>query len=168
MTSAAFQAARRAHRHIGYQCRRCRDGPPAAATDDAQGPAGPAAVAVESFEEDIADQPPTVLDLDVPRGLDYIPEAPPVPAFEPSREQPPPVCDYQAVFRTVKEAIDARGWVLAMEEVLADFELAVWHAAEEVLGVRIHACAFHWAAAVQKNAQKYGLEAAVHGNKEQW
>ena len=77
-------------------------------------------------------------------------------------------CDYQAVFRTVKEAIEARGWVLAMEEVLADFELTVWHAAEEVFGVRIHACAFHWAAAVQKNAQKYGLGAAVHGNMEQW
>ena len=85
---AAYLAARKAQRHIGYHCRGgCPQ--PAAVDFEVAGPAAPAAQAVELLDEDLADQPAPVLDLDQLRNLNYIPDEPPVAAYQPMAEVQP-------------------------------------------------------------------------------
>ena len=85
---AAYLAARKAQRHIGYHCRGgCPQ--PAAVDYEVAGPAAPAAQAVELLDEDLADQPAPVLDLDQLRNLNYIPAEPPVAAYQPRAEVQP-------------------------------------------------------------------------------
>ena len=54
------------------------------------------------------------------------------------------------------------------EGVLAYFELAMWNALVMMLCVPVHACAFHWAKAAQRNFQKHGLEAAARNDMGHW
>ena len=74
-------------------------------------------------------------------------------------------CDYEAVFRELQQALGRRDLVLAAEGVLADYELAVWNAVAAVFNIPVHGCAFHWAMAVQRKCQQYGLEAAARQDK---
>lgn len=90
MTSAAYIAAKKAGRHIGYQCRGGCPPP---------GPAAPEATPVDPADEDqLVDQPAEVLNLEVPRGLAYIAEETAVAAFEPPREDPQRVTNPLAVY----------------------------------------------------------------------
>ena len=45
---------------------------------------------MEPLDEELPDQPAPVLDLDQPRTLDYIPDEPPLAAYQPRAEVQPP------------------------------------------------------------------------------
>ena len=66
--------------------------------------------------------------------------------------------DYVAVLEAVKQALPSPADV---DEVVADFEVAVWTAVRSVYpGVHIHGCTFHWCQAVYRHACQLGLRTA--------
>ena len=88
ITSAAYLAARKAQRHIGYNC---SGGCPQPAGDDPEvpGPPAPAALPVAPPDEELPDQPAAVLDLDQLRNLEYRPAEPPRAVHQPRAELRP-------------------------------------------------------------------------------
>lgn len=66
--------------------------------------------------------------------------------------------DYAKVFQAIKQLLRPDPDV---EEVIMDFEVAMWNAIREVFpSVHLHGCTFHWAQAVWCKVQQIGLATA--------
>ena len=71
--------------------------------------------------------------------------------------------DYINVFQAIKQLLEPDPDV---EEVIMDFEVAMWHAIRYAYpSVHLHGCTFHWAQAVWRKVQQVGLATAYieHG-----
>ena len=64
--------------------------------------------------------------------------------------------DYKAVFRAVAALTPGR----QVEEVIADFESAVWPAVQSILKVPVKGCWFHWSQAIYRRIVNAGLRTA--------
>lgn len=63
--------------------------------------------------------------------------------------------DYKEVFKAVLEIMGGR---VNVQEIVSDFELAIWRGVEEVFpNVKMSGCAFHWTQAVFRKLKKIGL-----------
>ena len=54
---------------------------------------------------------------------------------------------------------------MRVEEVVLDFEQAMWAAIRNVLGVPVKGCAFHWVQAVYRNVQERGLSVSYRNDE---
>ena len=69
------------------------------------------------------------------------------------------IADYEAVFQAIKDSFPPEWGPPLLEEVLCDYEKAVWKAIRKVFpGVNIRGCFFHWTQAVEERIKKEGLE----------
>ena len=63
--------------------------------------------------------------------------------------------DYDVVFKKLLQILDDNQ---CFESVVIDFEAAVWQSVKEIFpSVELHGCHFHFAQAVYKNVQSFGL-----------
>ena len=65
--------------------------------------------------------------------------------------------DYIQVFDAVKRMLPCEPEV---QEVVIDFETALWNSVRQVLNVHIHGCTFHWAQSIWRKVQSLGLATA--------
>ena len=72
-----------------------------------------------------------------------------------------------------KRAVDYQGVLMALidrlpvEEVVLDYEAAMWKAVRQVIpDATIKGCAFHWGQAVRRKAQELGLQVAYQEGKD--
>ena len=63
--------------------------------------------------------------------------------------------DYHAILKAIWQDLEYRS--TALEEVVCDFELAIWKAVREVFQVEVRGCNFHWKQAVLRKAANFGL-----------